>query len=125
MRCIGRYSSHMSTIQYRTGDYYGDGTANHIFEIVDADGIASELYITVEHLEVAQVETRKDRRFEGLARELWDAANAQLGEVFHSLPAHRTPEGDAFAEAMGGETVTECHVDSCSCGDLDDDPYGY
>ena len=116
-----------ATITYRTGSYYSEtDTDNHIWEISDEQGIASELYVSISDAEVMQIETREDRRGEGLARQLWDAANAQLGIVYHSLPAHRTPEGEAFASAVGGESVTECHIDSCDCTDIiDDDPYGY
>jgi len=110
-----------TTITYRIGSYYGDATVNHIWEIADEQGVASELYVSIEDAEVMQVETREDRRGEGLARQLWDAANAQLGTVYHSLPAHRTPEGDAFANAVGGESVTECHIAACCCTELDDD----
>ena len=118
----------MSTTQatYRTGTYYGETETLHIWEIADDQGIAAELYVSMDHLEIMQIETRSDRRGEGLARSLWDAANAQMGTIYHSLPAHRTPEGDAFAEAVGGESVTDCHVAGCYVCDCDDDnPYGY
>jgi hypothetical protein len=102
-----------ATITYRTGSYYGDATSNHVFEITDAAGIAAELYVSVERLEVMNIETREDRRCEGLARTLWEAANDRLGEVFHAPVAHRTFEGNAFAEAVGGESV-DCDHGCCA-----------
>lgn len=113
----------MSTteITYRTGHYYGEAEMLHIFEVTDEQGVASELYVTMDHLEVVSVETRKDRQGEGLARSLWEAANAKLGEVYHSLPAHRTEEGDAFARAVGGWDVEECHIAACCCTESDEE----
>ena len=118
----------MSTTQatYRTGTYYGETETRHIWEIADEQGIAAELYVAMDTLTVVNIETREDRRGEGLARALWETATAAM-PVIHDLPAHRTPEGDAFAEAVGGESATECHVTYCTCSDDcdDDNPYGY
>ena len=65
---------------------------------------AAELTIWTETREIANVETRAAFQRQGHARTLWEHANAE-GQVFHSLDHHRTPEGDAFAHAMGGETI--------------------
>ena len=80
-------------------------------------GIASELYVDMDRLTVVNVETRSDRQGEGLASSLWEAASAQF-DILHDLPAHRTYEGNAFAEAVGGESATECHVAVCGCSDF-------
>jgi GNAT superfamily N-acetyltransferase len=97
----------MSTeITARTGDYYGDGTSNLIWEIRDTDGLAAELYVNAEHRMIMNVEVREDRRGEGLARALYEAAQA-TGTVYHVPAWGRTPEGDAFAAAMGGETMDD------------------
>ena len=86
---------------------------------------AAELVIWTSTREVANVETRPAYQRQGLARALWTAANTEA-ECFHSLDHHRTPEGDAFAHAMGGETISaeagyqaECIV--CTGEDDDED----
>lgn len=91
-------------------------TEGQLFTITDEDGIAAELLISDEHSEILNIEVREDRRGEGLARHLYDHAYDTLGVIYHSLPAHCTPEGLAFAEAMGGEIADECHMtDVCTC----------
>lgn len=71
------------------------------------DGVdVSELTIWTSTREVANVETRTAHQGQGFARALWEHANTEA-EVFHSLAHHRTPEGDAFAQAVGGETISD------------------
>ncbi|MEV8457696.1 hypothetical protein AB0467_34335 [Streptomyces sp. NPDC052095] len=43
-------------------------------------------------------------------------------DIFHAPVAHRTPEGNAFAEAVGGETVEPYPYpcDCCACDSLED-----
>ena len=88
----------MSTTQatYRIGTYYGETETRHIWEITDEQGIAAELYVAMDTLTVVNIETREDRRGEGLARALWEAATE----------CH----------------VTYC---TCSDDCDDDSPYGY
>jgi GNAT superfamily N-acetyltransferase len=93
-------------ITTRTGDYYGDGTSNLIWEIRDEDGVAAELYVDAEHRMIMNVEVREDRRGEGLARDLYEAA-AATGDIYHVPAWGCTPEGLAFAEAMGGEVMDD------------------
>lgn len=69
------------------------------------DTDAAELVIWAATREVANVETRRAYQRQGLARTLWEYANAEA-ECFHSLEHHRTPEGDAFARAVGGQTIS-------------------
>lgn len=108
-------------ITQRTGDYYGDGTSNHIWETTDADGIAAELYISTDRHEIMNIWTREDRRGEGLARALYQHAATQM-DIYHAPAAHRTQEGDAFAEAVGGPTVNTypCDCHACSLQDPED-----
>ncbi|WP_166345184.1 hypothetical protein [Phytoactinopolyspora limicola] len=101
----------MESIITRTGDYYGDGTENHIWEIADTDGIAAELYVSVENHEIMNIEVREDRRGEGLARALYETATVTM-DIHHAPVAHRSPEGNAFAEAVGGDTI-ECIHGCC------------
>ena len=85
---------------------------------------ASFLLIDADTRKVVNIETATTYARQGLARSLWDAANAEA-ECFHAVEHHRTPEGDAFAQAVGGETIApeldiidECFI---CCGDLDDE----
>ena len=65
---------------------------------------ASFLLIDAGTRKVENVETATTYARQGLASALWVAANAE-GECFHAVEHHRTPEGDAFAQAVGGETI--------------------
>ncbi|WGD38459.1 hypothetical protein [Lysinibacter sp. HNR] len=66
----------------------------------------SELMLWTGTREVANIETATAYQGQGFARALWEHASAEA-ECFHSLPHHRTHEGDAFARAVGGETISE------------------
>jgi len=70
---------------------------------------------------VCNVETAAGFARQGLARSLWEAANAEA-ECFHDLDHHRTAEGDLFALAAGGRTISdelgyqdECFVCTGDC----------
>ena len=102
------------TVNHRTGDYYGDQTDNLIWEIADQTGIAAELYVSTTRHEIMNIEVREDRRGEGLARLLFETANTQT-TVYHAPAAHRTEEGNAFAEAVGGDTVPTYDCDCYAC----------
>lgn len=109
------------TVQHRTGDYYGDGSRNLIWELVDERGIAAELYVSVDRHEIVNIETREDMRGQGLARRLYVTAAAQT-TVLHAPVAHRTDEGNAFAEAVGGEVaIYPCGCFGCDTTDEDED----
>ena len=106
-------------ITQRDGDNYGDATHNHIWEITDAQGIAAELYVSTDRHEIMQIEVREDRRGEGLARALYETASREM-TVFHAPVAHRTPEGDAFAQAVGGAVAEyQCDWYACTCHEKD------
>ena len=94
-------------INQTRGTYYGDTTDNHIFTITDEQGIAAELYINTEHLVIANIEVREDRRGEGLARALYEHADTTLDGIYHMPAWGCTPEGQAFAEAMGGDILDD------------------
>lgn len=85
---------------------------------------ASFLLIDAGTRKVENVETLTTYARQGLASALWAAANAE-GECFHAVEHHRTPEGDAFAQAVGGETIApELDViDVCGicCADDEDE----
>lgn len=73
--------------------------------IIDGEQV-SHLDITADHRIVANVETLPAHRGRGYASQLWVAANAD-GECYHAIEHHRTAEGDAFAQAVGGETADD------------------
>ena len=89
---------------------------------------ASFLLIDAGTRKVENVETLTTYARQGLASALWVAANAE-GECFHAVEHHRTPEGDAFAHSVGGETIADDLdiIDECGicCGDLDTDDDTY
>lgn len=105
---------------YRTGTYGSETTQNHIWETRDGGDLIAELYVSTDRHEIANIWTAEDRRGEGLARGLYDTASAQM-DVFHAPAAHRTPEGDAFAEAVGGDTVEPYACDCHACTYADDE----
>ena len=55
---------------------------------------------------ILNVEVDQDRQGEGIARALFETADAETG-LLHVPDWGRTPEGDAFAAAMGGDTMDE------------------
>ena len=61
---------------------------------------------------ILNVEVVEARQGEGFARELYTHADATMG-LLHVPAWGRTPEGDAFAEAMGG-----CTMDDTEAGEL-------
>lgn len=81
---------------------------------------ASTLVIDTATRKVWNIETAERFTRQGLATELWAAANAEA-ECYHASEHHRTPEGDAFANAVGGATIDPDLdiIDECSicCGD--------
>lgn len=99
---------------YRTGSYHGDATQNHIWETRDNDTVIAELYVSTTTNEIMNIWVAEDHRGEGLARAIYNTASATM-TVLHAPAAHRTPEGDAFAEAVGGATAEyDCGCNGCS-----------
>lgn len=93
-------------ITQRTGTYGTETGDLHIFEITDEQGIASAIYIDPATHIIANVETRADRQGEGLARAVYEAADAALG-VYHMPEWGCTREGWAFVEAVGGDIIDD------------------
>lgn len=101
-------------ISYRIGIYYGEPGDLHIWEIRDEQGVAAELYVSLDRHEIMNVDVRADRRRQGLARALYAAAIAQM-PIYHAPQAHRSADGDAFAMAVGGETLSyDCDCTGCN-----------
>lgn len=84
----------------------------------------SELVIDAATRKVVNVETATAHRGQGHARTLWAHANTEA-ECFHAIEHHRTPEGDAFALAVGGDTIpAELDIIDTCCicsGDYDEE----
>ena len=98
------------TITYAVAPYPGETVDQHRFQAITDNGdIASELYVAMDTLIIANIETAADYRREGIATALFAAAEAQLPQVLHARPEHRTEYGDAWADAVGGDT--EDHED--------------
>jgi hypothetical protein len=106
---------------YRTGSYYGDATQNHIWETREDGALIAELYVSTDRSEIMNIWVAEDRRGEGFARAIYDTASAQR-TVLHAPAAHRTPEGDAFAEAVGGDTAEyDCDCAACTYSEDEDE----
>lgn len=109
-----------ATVQYRIGDYYGDGVDSHVWETRDeVGGLIGELYVSLDRHEIKQIQVGKAHRGEGHARHLYEIAAAQM-DIYHAPAGHRTPEGDAFARAVGGDTVDPYDCDCYACANAED-----
>lgn len=104
------------TITRRMGRYSDTDSITHIWEATDEGQVIGALYVTTDTQEVAQIEVSADRRREGIATALWETATSEMG-VCHAYVAHRTPEGHAFAEAVGGDEIETCEVTACYCSE--------
>lgn len=56
----------------------------------------------------------------GYASTLYYAAAAEIA-IYHAPEAHRTPEGDIFAQSVGGESLPCLHGCCNSSPDFDDE----
>ena len=97
----------MITIEYSTGTYYTETEILHRwFAIEDGERIG-ELYADMDREIIMNVEVIPSRRGEGIARSLYEAADAQLANLQHAPAAACTPEGLNFARAMGGAVADD------------------
>lgn len=109
------------TVTYRTGDYHGDGSDLHIWEGISDGETVAALYIARATGEIMNVEVDQDHRRQGWATALYEAATCQIA-VYHAPVAHRTPEGDAFAQAVGGPVADyPCNCHGCDITEEDED----
>lgn len=93
-------------ITYRTGKYYTEENGEyHIIEAHEDGEMIGELYADLTTGQIMQIEVNKDRRNEGIARSMYEAAENHF-EIFHSPDEHCTPEGLAFKQAVGGEEIS-------------------
>lgn len=111
----------MMEIRYRTGQYSPTDPVSHIWEAFEGDRVIGELYVSISQGEILNIWVDEVRRGEGIARRLYEAAAAQM-TVYHAPVAHRTPEGDAFARAVGGPTIEyECDCYGCNYEEEEED----
>lgn len=97
----------MITIDYSTGTYYSEAEILHRwFAIEDGERIG-ELYVAIDTEIILNVEVSEDRRGEGIARSLYEAADQMLDHLKHAPAGGCTPEGLAFAQAVGGEVADD------------------
>ena len=68
---------------------------------------------------ILNIEVNEDRRGEGIARELFEYADAEQG-LYHIPSWGRTEDGDGFAEAMGGDTMDDAQAAAIVGFDLTD-----
>jgi len=84
----------------------------------------SELWVEIGTGQIMQVETPRKHQGNGYASALYRQAASEI-QILHAPEAHRTPEGQRFAESVGGETIDRCTIDYCvACNqtpDFDDD----
>lgn len=62
--------------------------------------------------EIDNIETHPGHQRQGYAAALYRQAATEI-RIFHAPASHRSPEGHAFAEAMGGPTAP--HDPNCYC----------
>lgn len=95
------------SIDYSQGTYYQEADLLHRFFAIE-DGVQiGELYIDIDRLIIMNIDVDQDRRGEGIARALYTASVAKLGEVLHAPEEARTPEGHGFAQAVGGPVADD------------------
>lgn len=98
------------TITHRQGTYYGEADTMDIIEAHTEDGqLAAELYITLTHRMIANIETKPAFQREGLATALVQYAIDNDIEVYHAPVEFRTVEGNAFAQSC--DIIDELDMD--------------
>lgn len=99
---------------------YGDTDEQmHRWSMTVNGETVSELWIAIETGEIMQVETADGHGRQGYASALYRQAATEI-TIFHAPESHRTPEGDAFARAVGGDALP-CTYGCCSDSEPDFD----
>lgn len=88
---------------------------------LSVDGeIVSELWVDQATGEIVQVETTRTHQGNGYASALYHQAASEIN-IFHAPETHRTPEGNAFAWSVGGDSLPCLHGCCDSAPDFDDE----
>ena len=91
--------------------YPGETTPSLNWTITDGNIDIAELWIDPDTHIIGNVWVHETHRGEGHATRLYQQASDDLaGDIRHDVPWHRTPEGDRWAEQVGGESA-----DTCDC----------
>ena len=87
--------------------------------LIDDDTEIASLEVWTANGEIANVKTSHPYQRMGYAHALYRRAQSDFdGGIFHTVYTHRTPDGDAFAHAVGGDTIesSAAHVEkNCGC----------
>lgn len=92
-------------IVYSQGSYYQEADIFHRFFAVEGGVRIGELYIDIDRMIIMNIEVNRDRQREGIDTSLYETSVNMLGEVFHAPKEGCTPDGAAFAKAVGGPAV--------------------
>lgn len=94
-------------IEQSIGTYYGEaGDMIRFFAIEDGKRIG-EMYIDIDRHIIMQIEVDEDRRGEGIATALYEAADAAIDDLMHAPEAACTAEGLAFSQSVGGDRADD------------------
>lgn len=103
------------SIKHDITPYPGETTDLLRWAAIDGGEVIGELYVDMERHIIMNVEVDADRRGEGIATALYDAAAAELDDLMHAPEEACTPEGLAFSRYVGGaraedmEELAEAH----------------
>lgn len=97
------------SIEYSIGTYYDeDGLLYRWFAIDDETGDRiGEMYVDIDRQIIMAVDVIPERRHEGIATALYDAADAILDNLMHAPEEACTAEGLAFSEYVGGDRADD------------------
>lgn len=104
------------TITRDIARYSEQDKPSHRWSMTIDGQVVSRLWVSTETGEIEQVETPREHQGNGYASALYRRAASEI-EIFHAPEAHRTPEGQRFAESVGGETIDRCTIDYCTACD--------
>ena len=82
-----------------------DGLTGTRYTMIDDGAEVGYLLVHTTGL-ILNVEVDQDRQGEGIARALYEHASRGIS-LYHVPAWGRTPEGDAFAQRMGGDTMDD------------------
>jgi len=100
--------------------YEGETTPMHRWTMTIAGETVSTLWVATDTGEIMQVETPAEHQRQGYAGALYRQAATEIA-ILHAPVSHRTPEGDAFARSVGGDSLP-CQHGCCFDGpDFDDE----
>jgi len=91
---------------------------NHRWALTIDGETVSELWVDTNTGEIMQVETPTAHQGNGYASALYRQAATEI-DIYHAPEAHRTPEGDRFAQSVGGDSLP-CLHGCCTDDDFDE-----